>query len=226
MVLRSLLPLLVAIAALVGCPSTPASPPPLPPHSRAEPPASELHGNPASLPVSPPEPAAPPERPADTDHDFVLDPDDRCPDAAETYEGTDDHDGCPDQASFVHPTVDGKRIELLEPIAWKDAFRGTLAEPEPSALRDLAALLSARPELVIEIHAHEAPRPDVYGAKPTDRQARTVMDWLVSRGIDPRRLTAKGYGESRPITSNATKEGRAANARVEVWLVEPAAPSP
>jgi len=224
-VARSRLPLLVAVAALVGCrPPTPVSQPVIPPHARAEPPVPEQHADPPPLSVSSSEPPAALERPADADHDFVRDSDDLCPTIAETYQGTDDQDGCPDGPSLVRPTLDGTRIELLAPLAWKDSFRGVLAEPEPPVLRELAALLLARPELVIEIQAHEAPRPDVYGSKPTDRQANAVRDRLVSRGIDPQRIQAKGYGESRPLLSNATKEGRAANARVEVWILatEPA----
>ena len=220
---RSRQPLLVALTALVGCrPPTPASQPAIAPGA-TEPPASERRDDSVPLPGSSPESIIPREIP-DADHDFILDPDDPCPDAAETYQGIDDHDGCPDGPSRLRPTGDG--IELLEPIAWKDAFRGTLAEPEPPVLRELAALLVARPGLVIEIQAHEAPRADVYGAKPTARQARAVRDWLISRGIDPQRIQAQGYGEERPIASNATAAGRAANTRVEVWVVEPAAPSP
>jgi hypothetical protein len=224
--LRSGLPRLVVLAALVGCrPSTATSHPAGSPHAPEEPPASALREDPTPPPVTSPEPAAPHEIP-DSDHDFVLDSDDQCVHVAETYQGTDDHDGCPDEPSLVRPSANGTYIELLEPIVWKDAFRGTLAEREPKALRDLAALLVARPELLIEIQAHEAPRPDVYGAKPTDRQANAVRDWLVSRGIDPQRIAATGFGESRPIASNETKEGRAANARVEAWIIEPASPSP
>lgn len=158
---------------------------------------------------------------ADADRDGWPDHSDKCPDDTETYEGTDDQDGCPDAPSRIRPSADGMRIELLEPVVWKDAWRGILAEPEPAVLRDLAAMLQARPGLAIEIHAHEAPRTDAFGSKPTDRQARAVRDWLVSRGIDPHRMFVQGYGESRPLASNATAEGRAVNARIEVWIREP-----
>jgi outer membrane protein OmpA-like peptidoglycan-associated protein len=49
----------------------------------------------------------------------------------------------------------------------------------------------------------------------TDR-ANAVMNWLAEHGIDRSRLSAKGYGEARPVASNSTDEGRAKNRRVEI----------
>jgi OmpA family len=154
----------------------------------------------------------------DADHDGRLGPADRCPAQAETYEGTDDDDGCPDAPSLVRLSDAGDRIELLAKVVWKNAGSGILAEPEPVVLRDLAALMHALPGVEIEIQAHEAPHEDLYGSKPTDRQARAVAGWLVAHGIERQRILAVGYGESRPLASNRTAEGRAANARVEVWV--------
>jgi outer membrane protein OmpA-like peptidoglycan-associated protein len=45
------------------------------------------------------------------------------------------------------------------------------------------------------------------------------MDWLASHGVDPARMTARGLGESRPMASNATGDGRARNRRVEIVRV-------
>ena len=44
------------------------------------------------------------------------------------------------------------------------------------------------------------------------------MDYLVSRGVDASRLTSRGFGETQPIASNETAEGRAQNRRVELLL--------
>jgi OOP family OmpA-OmpF porin len=154
----------------------------------------------------------------DDDHDGRVGAADRCPDQAETYEGTADDDGCPDEPSLVRLSSDGAQIELLEPVQWKDAWRGALVLDQ-AVLRDLAALLWALPELRVEIQAHESPREDVYGMKPTDRQADEIVDWLVVQGIDPQRLTGVGYGETKPIADNATAAGRAANNRIEVWVL-------
>jgi len=57
-----------------------------------------------------------------------------------------------------------------------------------------------------------------YNLKLSQRRAEAVMKYLVDHGIDASRLTAKGYGEADPVASNATKEGRAQNRRVELRI--------
>ena len=52
--------------------------------------------------------------------------------------------------------------------------------------------------------------------KLSDERANAVMDWLANHGIDRSRLSAKGYGESRPVAKNSSDEGRAKNRRVEL----------
>lgn len=49
-------------------------------------------------------------------------------------------------------------------------------------------------------------------------RARSVADYLTGQGLDPRRFSVQGYGESQPIASNATPDGRAANRRVEIQI--------
>ena len=67
---------------------------------------------------------------------------------------------------------------------------------------------------VIEGHT-DSDGSDVYNQKLSQRRADAVKDSLVKNyGIDAARLTAVGYGESRPVTSNATKDGKAQNRRV------------
>jgi outer membrane protein OmpA-like peptidoglycan-associated protein len=62
---------------------------------------------------------------------------------------------------------------------------------------------------------------DAYNQKLSERRAKSVNDWLVKCGISPSRLTSKGFGESDPVASNATPEGRAQNRRVELVVVGP-----
>jgi outer membrane protein OmpA-like peptidoglycan-associated protein len=52
------------------------------------------------------------------------------------------------------------------------------------------------------------------------RRARAVQEYLISQGVDRRRLTFIGYGETRPVASDATPEGEALNRRVEFTIVE------
>lgn len=51
-------------------------------------------------------------------------------------------------------------------------------------------------------------------------RAKSVMAYVISKGIDPNRLTAKGYGMTQPIAENTTAEGRAQNRRTEVKILE------
>jgi outer membrane protein OmpA-like peptidoglycan-associated protein len=51
-------------------------------------------------------------------------------------------------------------------------------------------------------------------------RANTVRDYLISKGIDGARVTAKGYGHTKPISDNKTAEGRAENRRTEVTILD------
>jgi OOP family OmpA-OmpF porin len=69
--------------------------------------------------------------------------------------------------------------------------------------------------VAIEGHA-DSTGPDAYNQKLSERRAKAVMAYLVNTvGIDPSRLTAVGYGESRPAYPNDTPENQAKNRRVE-----------
>jgi OOP family OmpA-OmpF porin len=56
--------------------------------------------------------------------------------------------------------------------------------------------------------------------KLSAKRANAVMEYFVSRGIDPNRLTTKSFGFTKPAASNDTKEGRAKNRRVELTPVK------
>ena len=58
------------------------------------------------------------------------------------------------------------------------------------------------------------------------RRAKASKDYLVSRGIDAGRLESKGYGESQPVDSNETAEGRELNRRVEMKILDSGAQQP
>ncbi|MBI3901321.1 MAG: TolC family outer membrane protein [Nitrosomonadales bacterium] len=57
---------------------------------------------------------------------------------------------------------------------------------------------------------------DAYNQSLSERRAESVKDWLVTNGVDAKRITTRGMGKSQPIASNETKEGRAQNRRAEV----------
>ena len=78
-------------------------------------------------------------------------------------------------------------------------------------------LLKNYPDLVLEVQGHTDDQgDDDYNLDLSRRRATTLVTYLGLFGIDAARLTAAGYGESQPVASNATEEGRAQNRRVEL----------
>jgi OmpA-OmpF porin, OOP family len=61
---------------------------------------------------------------------------------------------------------------------------------------------------------------DAYNQGLSERRAKSVGDYLVEHGVQAQRLDAVGYGESRPVATNDTVEGRAKNRRVEIDPIE------
>jgi OOP family OmpA-OmpF porin len=57
---------------------------------------------------------------------------------------------------------------------------------------------------------------DKYNQGLSERRVKSVRDYVVKKGVDGGRVTGQGFGESKPIADNKTKEGRAKNRRVEV----------
>ena len=101
-----------------------------------------------------------------------------------------------------------------------DSNKSELKSESQSELDKLVQLLNENPGLKIEISGHT----DNVG-KPADNltlsnnRAKAVIDYLVSKNIPALRLTAKGFGETRPVADNKTEEGRAMNRRTEMRVV-------
>jgi outer membrane protein OmpA-like peptidoglycan-associated protein len=104
-------------------------------------------------------------------------------------------------------------------------FASNHAELLPTAqvkLNDVAMALTkqdAESKIVVEGHTDSQGQPE-YNQDLSQRRAQSVRDYLVSRGIAPDRVTAQGFGLTRPIADNTSPEGRANNRRVEI-VVQP-----
>ncbi|NMB65004.1 MAG: OmpA family protein, partial [Spirochaetes bacterium] len=59
---------------------------------------------------------------------------------------------------------------------------------------------------------------DTYNQKLSEKRADAVCDYIIKHGISPERISAKGFGETKPIASNDTKEGRQKNRRTEFYF--------
>lgn len=82
-------------------------------------------------------------------------------------------------------------------------------------------LLSENPAIEIEMSAHtDSYGSDEYNFKLSDNRARSVMEYIISKGIDPKRITSHGYGETKPVAPNDTPENRQLNRRVEFTILK------
>jgi outer membrane protein OmpA-like peptidoglycan-associated protein len=97
------------------------------------------------------------------------------------------------------------------------------SELKPESYVDLdrvADLLLKNPSIRIEISGHTDNKGDVkYNVALSQKRAESVVSYLVQKGIDPLRLTAKGYGESQPLAPNTTEENMAQNRRTEMKIL-------
>ncbi len=99
-----------------------------------------------------------------------------------------------------------------------DFDKATL-RPEDIAIldRDALSFVKSNSDVVVEVEGHTDSRgSDKYNMGLSLRRAEAVRNYLISKGVPADRLTAKGYGESQPIASNDTDEGRFQNRRVEL----------
>ncbi len=165
--------------------------------------------------------------PVDADGDGVTDDLDQCP---ETPAGTEvDEVGCPLPPPCESP-ADGQKGDLrgckagdvvvLHGVNFE--FDKAALTANAKTLLDLTAeALAEAPAIKVEVGGHtDAKGADAYNQKLSERRAQAVVDYLVSKDIDPARMRATGYGESRPVADNETEEGREQNRRVELTVEE------
>jgi outer membrane protein OmpA-like peptidoglycan-associated protein len=87
-------------------------------------------------------------------------------------------------------------------------------------LDKLVKLLQANPTLRIELGGHtDNVGDDKSNQILSQHRANAVRDFVTAKGIDATRITAKGYGETKPVSTNDTEEGRALNRRTEVTVL-------
>jgi outer membrane protein OmpA-like peptidoglycan-associated protein len=102
-----------------------------------------------------------------------------------------------------------------------DFDKSTIKPESYPVLDDAAKILTDNPKITVEIQGHtDSDGSDSYNQKLSERRAYAIVDYFVKvKGIDVNRLKAIGYGESKPIASNDTKEGRSLNRRVEFVIL-------
>jgi len=135
-------------------------------------------------------------------------------------------------ATFGRLYTELKRVADVERVDKKELIlrfpQGTLFRVDEYALRaeaehnleNVASILHRYPQFTIIVEGHTDNRGrDSYNQWLSERRSRIVADMLVRKGLDPHRLQVVGYGESRPIATNETPEGRQRNRRVEIHII-------
>jgi OmpA-OmpF porin, OOP family len=145
----------------------------------------------------------------DNDKDGLLDVDDRCPNEA----GPADNGGCPRVYEDVEVTT--THIRIMQKVHF--ATNKAIIKPESFHLLDTVAMvLRDFPTITVEVQGHtDSVGNDNYNMRLSQDRAESVRTYLIQKGVDARRMDARGYGETRPIESNRTSKGRAENRRVE-----------
>jgi OOP family OmpA-OmpF porin len=90
--------------------------------------------------------------------------------------------------------------------------------PDAQVILDSAAeILRESPSTRVEVAGHtDSTGPDDYNQGLSERRARSVVNYLVDKGVEADRLTPVGHGEAQPVADNGTRDGRAQNRRVEL----------
>jgi outer membrane protein OmpA-like peptidoglycan-associated protein len=102
-----------------------------------------------------------------------------------------------------------------------DTGKATLQPASQEQLTNIGAILKAYPQVKIRIGGYTDNTGDpAANLRLSEERANNVMAELVKQGIDPSRLSAKGYGEENPVADNSTEEGRQKNRRISLRVTE------
>jgi outer membrane protein OmpA-like peptidoglycan-associated protein len=187
--------------------------------------------------------------PPDRDGDGIPDQYDKCPDVPEDKDGIDDGDGCPEDDADSDgipdaqdacpkepgqksndpkkngcPTfikVEGNVVRIMQQVHFATGSAVILPESFPM-LQEISNLLKANKgikKMSIEGHTDNRGPADLNKKLSGDRAA-SVRTWLIQHGVEEGRLESHGFGLEKPIETNDTDQGRAANRRVEFKILD------
>jgi OOP family OmpA-OmpF porin len=172
--------------------------------------------------------------PLDSDGDGVIDSKDKCPNTPKGVKVDkngcpldSDGDGVPDHLDKCPNTPRGSKVdkngcplvgeELLIITGINFAFDSSALDKDSQVLLERAVdNLKRNPKMKVLIEGHtDSVGPEDYNMGLSLKRAKAVEDYIVSQGVAEERMDIKGLGESDPLESNDTPEGRAQNRRVE-----------
>ncbi|MDO9625376.1 MAG: OmpA family protein [Pseudomonas sp.] len=155
----------------------------------------------------------------DQDGDGVFDRRDRCPDTPPNTSVR--HNGCPfpeyaNQPQLMEPDEPAVPVRVELDVKF-DFDKSVVRTGSHADIKNLADFMKQYPQTSTTVEGHtDAIGSEAYNQGLSERRANAVRDVLVEQhGIETRRVSAVGYGESRPVADNTTESGRAINRRVE-----------
>lgn len=169
----------------------------------------------------------------DSDGDGVPDNKDKCPNTPRGVKV--DVFGCPLDADRdgvanyldqcpntpLGATVDARGCWTYAAVVLFDINSAEVKSEAYPMLSEAVLIMKKNQDLVVEIDGHtDSTGAAAYNMALSVKRAEAIKDHLVTRGIDPKRLSTKGFGLTKPAASNDTKEGRAKNRRVEFTPVK------
>jgi outer membrane protein OmpA-like peptidoglycan-associated protein len=177
--------------------------------------------------------------PKDTDGDGVPDYLDKCPKTPKAAKGMVDKNGCPldSDGDGVYDYLDNcpklpgvisnhgcPEVKKAVKALFQKALHGIQFATGKSDIKPISYLildpianaLIANPTYIVEIQGHtdNVGRPDA-NMILSDKRAEAVKKYLIFRGVDEKRMTSHGFGDTLPVASNATPKGKTLNRRVE-----------
>jgi OmpA-OmpF porin, OOP family len=125
----------------------------------------------------------------------------------------------------IHKDLYLAPIEIGQVVRLNNVFfdfdKSDLREESFSELDRVVNLMKENPTIEIEMSAHtDSKGADDYNFRLSDNRARSVMDYIVSKGISSSRIVSHGYGETKPVVENDTDDHRQLNRRVEFTITK------
>lgn len=154
----------------------------------------------------------------DSDQDDVPDNVDKCPQQA----GPPENEGCPiEEPPLV--ILESEKIRLKGNVLFETGSAKIQKQSYP-LLDEVAKVLLDNPEVgPVLVEGHTDNRGGrSFNKDLSQRRARSVMEYLIKKGVDKKRLRSRGFGFEQPVATNATALGRAKNRRVEFTLIDEA----
>lgn len=123
-------------------------------------------------------------------------------------------------APFELVTTDRGEVLTLQDVLFD--FEASSLRPEAQGvIAQAASYLKDNPSRLAVVEGHtDHTGASNYNVYLSEERSQTVRDALVAAGISPERITTEGFGEAKPVASNATRDGRQQNRRVEILFTQ------